>query len=386
MSRSVARIVTALLLLSAGPAVAETLYNKDGVQLSATARVIDPGAATCRIREERHTAEQYEKLQPNHGQPLNVWRVELVAANYSGKALDYLSAHLQVDSAWPPCDNWDGLGNYGKPVVWTGPLMTISDVGSIQPGDERREVEFVLVWHEEEPALGRWDINYDFAAGGVAARADGSPPTERPEVPVASETQREPTPRSLEPAPDQTCVAVDLPPVWNPERGEKRIRINWTGDCTGGLANGAGKEIYDLGDRGKVVYEGTYVDGKKHGHWTEDRSGFVSEGTYVDGKKHGHWTERDPGGYVSEGAYVDGKKHGYWNEQGPLGVSEGSYVHGEQDGYWIFRQSGKGDEWVVYEGLFVEGSRNGQRWTRRWATGDVTYECYAANGDRRLCK
>ena len=155
-----------VLLLTIAPAGAETLYNQDGVQLSATARVIDPGAAECRIREERHTSEQYEKLKPNHGQPLDVWRVELVLANYSGKVLDYLSAHLNVESAWPPCDNWDGLGNYGKPVVWTGPLMTIHDVGSVAPGEERREIEFVLAWHEDDPALGRWDIDYDFEAGG----------------------------------------------------------------------------------------------------------------------------------------------------------------------------------------------------------------------------
>ena len=82
-------------------------------------------------------------MKPNHGQPLDVWRVELVVANYSGKVLDYLGAHLHVESSWPPCD-WDGLGNYGKQVVWTGPLMSIQDVGSVEPGEERREIEFVL--------------------------------------------------------------------------------------------------------------------------------------------------------------------------------------------------------------------------------------------------
>ena len=106
---------------------AETLYNRDGVRFSATVQEIDPGGATCRIREERHSAEEYERLKPNDGQPLNVWRVELVVANYSGKALDYLSAHLNVESSWPPCDNWDGPeSHYGKSIVWTGPLMSIS--------------------------------------------------------------------------------------------------------------------------------------------------------------------------------------------------------------------------------------------------------------------
>lgn len=37
MSRSAARVATALLLLPAGPAAAETFYNQDGVLMSATA-------------------------------------------------------------------------------------------------------------------------------------------------------------------------------------------------------------------------------------------------------------------------------------------------------------------------------------------------------------
>lgn len=158
------RVFLPLATLLALPAAAETLYDRDGVQLTASTRLINADAATCRIREDRHTTEQYEKLRHNDGQPMGVWRVELVVANYSGKVLDYLNAHLNVRSEWPPCDHWDGLGNYGKPVVWTGPLMTIQEVGSVQPGEERREVEFVLTFHEQEPAFGRWDIDYTFEA------------------------------------------------------------------------------------------------------------------------------------------------------------------------------------------------------------------------------
>ena len=102
--------------------------------------------------------------------------MELVVANYSGKALDYLSAHLNVESSWPPCDHWDGPeSHYGKSIVWTGPLMTISDVGSVPPGEERREIEFVLAWHEDDPVLGRWNMRLrlcrrcDFGGPGRAA-------------------------------------------------------------------------------------------------------------------------------------------------------------------------------------------------------------------------
>ena len=123
-------------------------------------------------------------------------------ANYSGKVLDHLSAHLNVESAWPPCDNWDGLGNYGKQVVWTGPLMTIQDVGSVEPGEERREIEFVLVFHDQEPALGRWDIDYDFEAGGEAAPAAAG--AERP-APAGTDAQGERT-AGRQVAPEPTCA------------------------------------------------------------------------------------------------------------------------------------------------------------------------------------
>lgn len=41
-------------------------------------------------------------------------------------------------------------------------------------------------------------------------------------------------------------------------------------------------------------------------------NGEVYEGPYVDGKKHGQWTERFADGQVEEGPYVDDKRHGLW--------------------------------------------------------------------------
>jgi len=63
-------------------------------------------------------------MWPPRRQPLDVWRVELVVANYSGRVLDYLSAHRNVESSWPPCDDWDGLGNYRKPVAVSPPFSS----------------------------------------------------------------------------------------------------------------------------------------------------------------------------------------------------------------------------------------------------------------------
>ena len=56
-----------------------------------------------------------------------------------------------------------------------------------------------------------------------------------------------------------------------------------------------------------------------------------AEGPYVDGKKHGRWTERLADGGVAEGPYVDDKPHGRWT----LRFGDGStkvreFRHGER--------------------------------------------------------
>ncbi|MDE2692342.1 MAG: hypothetical protein OXI49_17750 [Acidobacteriota bacterium] len=318
-----------LLSLAIGPVGAETLYNKDGVQMSATARPIEPGAATCRIREERHSTAEYERLKPNDGQPLDVWRVELVVANYSGRVLDYLNAHLNVKSDWPPCDHWDGPeSSYGpQQVKWTGPLMTIHEVGSVQPGEERREIRFVLAWHDDDPVLGRWDINYTFEDSPPEA-GGGS------EAPV-----RQAIPDPLDPArggaqfqPDETCADVSFRKscwieienhpgcyVWNPFPQTEET-ITWSGGCTGGRPSGTGELAWSFTDSGGKPRTSSHIgemrDGQRHGHWVDQSAsfeGYVDEGSYVDDKRHGYWISKDDEGHVFfHGPYVGGKAHGRW--------------------------------------------------------------------------
>ena len=362
-----------MLAVSGGSASAEMFYNRDGIQLSATARAIDPGAAVCRVREERHTVEQYEKLKANDGQPLDIWRVELVLANYSGKVLDYVSAHLNVESAWPPCDHWDGPErNYGKPIVWTGPLMSIHDVGSVQPGEERREVEFVLAFHDEEPALGRWDIDYDFEAGAASEPAGSNTPGgQATDAPSAGSRS---LPNGIRAA--QTCSSREGEPscwmetvnqpgcyVWNPYP-EREETVTWTGDCSNGLASGVGTLEWRYRDAdGQAASSGStgpLQNGKRaDGHVTiRAADGDVYEGTLLEGKRNGHWIQRFKDGEaevlsVEEGPYVSDKRNGYWVLRSADGtVSEGAFVDGKRHGRWVERQAG-GDTW---EWEYVNGS------------------------------
>ena len=175
--------------------------------------------------------------------------------------------------------------------------------------------------------------------------------------------------------------------VWVWFYGSPSNTLTWTGECSGGLAQGTGT----LKDRRGKVEEGLYVDGKKHGQWVERGSASgrvykrfyvygehvggtaeaedVMEGLLVDGKKHGQWVERDAFGRVWEGPYVDGKRHGQWVWLiGNGNLHEGPYVEGKRHGQWVERRA----DGRVNEGPYVDGKKHGQ-WVRP-LYGDEGYE------------
>ena len=379
-----------LVLVSTGPAGAETFYDQDGVQLSATARTVEVGAAVCRIREERHSAEEYARLLPNHGQLLHLWRLEMIVANSSGKVLDYLNAHVNVESEWPPCDNWGMPDGYDEFIVWTGPLMSVQEVGSVQPGEKVRETALLLAFHADRPTFGRWDIDYDFAAGTAAASA--APGAERPSV-AAADAPDARTPGQV--APEPTCAGKEVGAacwmetenqpgcyLWNPNLA-RQATVTWTGDCADGLANGAGERTWNYTNAGGEATSSTGTgglrNGEGNGQWTIRRAnGSVEEGSYVGGERNGQWTIRRANGSVEEGSYVGGEMNGQWTVRYPTkdlegntlgeigGVLEGPLVDGKMNGQYTFRWANGS----VWEGPYVDGEKNG-RWTERRVDGGV---------------
>ncbi len=165
----------------------------------------------------------------------------------------------------------------------------------------------------------------------------------------------------------------------------------WTGECSGGLAQGTGKLIRVWND-GKTTLESTghlqdgkrygswifrakgdeaegpYVEGKRHGRWVFRMvNGTVGEGSYLDGELTGNWVERLADGTVLEGLYADGKKSGHWVEHSANGtVLEGPYADGKKNGHWVERSANG----TVWEGSYVDGGRHGG-WVFRWADGAV---------------
>ena len=221
--------------------------------------------------------------------------------------------------------------------------------------------------------------------------------------------------------------------VWNDDLSEGETPI-WSGKCSGHLPEGEGTLTWyhiHKDENGKQTqrknqeHTGTFQKGKKHGKWVVrqyytsgdpawvGKPAWVEEGSYVEGKRHGHWirirpisiaieiyswlyldgeeydswgTAMRPGSSVSVeeegpdengnghltlrdsdgdewgGPYVNGKKHGHWIMKWSISrrksrVSEGSYVEGQADGKWVTRE---GDGTILSEGSYVNGKKHGK--------------------------
>ena len=120
--------------------------------------------------------------------------------------------------------------------------------------------------------------------------------------------------------------------VWNPYR-QPGSTATWTGECTGGFAQGTGTLGWAW-DGNRQTANGGMVDGKLDGHAiTREADGGVAEGPYVNGERNGHWVWRYPAGDIAEGEgpYVDGEMHGNWVIRRPNGdVEEWLFRDGER--------------------------------------------------------
>ena len=145
--------------------------------------------------------------------------------------------------------------------------------------------------------------------------------------------------------------------------------VTWTGECGGGVAQGAGTLAWAWGGNRRTD-TGRLVDGRKHDHWidrypNQEQASLaggggwdVSEGSYVNGMRHGHWLLRaTTSGTTTEGPFVDGQQTGHWVSRTADGnIQEGPRVNGVRHGRWIWR-SADGDD--IAEILYVEGERSG---------------------------
>ena len=190
-----------LLALLGSPASAEVLYDREGIQLQGTARIVSRNAATCNVVEEQYSSEEYEKLKANQGRPLHVWQLDMSVHNNTGKPLDFLSADFNIESPWPPCTNWSGEGPGGGPagefvdaeghpkrLTWADTLKVLSMPYGMRVGQVERDTVFLSVFHEDRPVFKNWSVDFTFARQGSQGRqapaaASRAAPRQRVELP-----------------------------------------------------------------------------------------------------------------------------------------------------------------------------------------------------------
>ena len=120
---------------STGVLHGQRLLEVEGIELRGGARVVEYGAGTCNVSEERETAASYERKKANHGQPVDVWQLDFSVYNGSGRPLDHLIANYRVASENPPCTNWSwpDAGRYPGPIEWGDLAGFIQRSGSGNP-------------------------------------------------------------------------------------------------------------------------------------------------------------------------------------------------------------------------------------------------------------
>ena len=184
------------LSLLAPSTSAEILYDREGIQLQGSARIVSLNAATCNVLEEKYSTEEYEKLKGNQDQPLHVWQLDFSAHNNTDKPLDFLRADFEIESATPPCTNWSGEGAGGGPagefvdangrrrsvLEWFGSSKVLSMPGGMRVGQVERDTVFLVVFHEDKPFFKNWEVYFTFP--GQRSQGQQAPaPSQSKEVP-----------------------------------------------------------------------------------------------------------------------------------------------------------------------------------------------------------
>ena len=157
------------VLLGASAVLAQPLYDQDGIRAHGTVRRVTANAATCHVLEASHSAEMYQRMKANEGEPLHLWAVDLSVVNESGRWLESLRANFNIESESPPCTNWTTHAEIPGPERWAGMFRVLQRPYGMPPNDEIRETLTLLVFRGQEPTIGLLAVNYEFTDSESAA-------------------------------------------------------------------------------------------------------------------------------------------------------------------------------------------------------------------------
>ena len=417
-------IAAALLVTSA--AQGQTLYQRDGIALQGSVRMVAGGASICHVLPEHHPAELYEGIRANHGQPLHVWRLDFAARNGSDRRLEHLTTIVRIESERPPCTTWIGLGDrYAEDAVWSDIFRVLRMPLGMEPGEEVVNTVFVLAFHGRQPKFESWQLAYRFAletalGPATVAPRDGSPASEGgPGLPpqiladryllhaeyaarhgdsvgarwAMKQVQALRAEHGLELAPEEhfryaQAWEAAAEPEQAKESAERYVQLQ--GQAAERYAEAL--ELIDRTESGQLlrpglvcaeVVDGTHCWKELDSHpgchvWDVHRSAdrlVEWTGRCSDGIAIGKGTLRRVGRIEKSehtGLLRNGKRHGPWVVRTANGtVSEGLYVGGMAFGDWVIRTASG----TLAEGPFVDNKRHG-RWVVRYKMGTVQEGTY----------
>ncbi|WP_139365140.1 MORN repeat-containing protein [Litchfieldia alkalitelluris] len=110
----------------------------------------------------------------------------------------------------------------------------------------------------------------------------------------------------------------------------------------------------------KKVYEGEFLNGKRHGKGKEFLDGFIYIGEFIEGKKHGEGTEvcKNTKTWIYKGQYSEDKRHGQGKERSNGFLYQGYFKEGNRTGYGkVYEIKSKK---LVFKGYYFEGVRQGK--------------------------
>ena len=273
MKRGLGLFLLLLLVAPVGAAQAKVLYNRDGIQLHGSAKVVAYNAATCRVVEEKYPEDVYEKMKGNDGHPLDIWQMDYSVHNGTGKLLSYLRAQFFIVSEWPPCTNWEDDRNL--PAIqykWSGRNPVIAMTYGMRLDQMVQETMYLLVFRGQEPFFKEWDVHFTFEPGAKQpgkSIPEPSPPIQRQEPGSKAGIENH---CSGKPKGSACWMELSNQPecyVWNGGL-EPDVTVTWTGECTGERAQGTGtlKWVWDGGREDfSESYRIASQDGKMHGDW-----------------------------------------------------------------------------------------------------------------------
>ena len=137
--------------------------------------------------------------------------------------------------------------------------------------------------------------------------------------------------------------------------------------------------------KGKLIYEGEYIDGKRNGKGKEydDKGNLIYEGEFYNGKRDGKGIGKEYNEYsklIYEGEYIDGIRNGRGKEYDDEGnfIYEGEFIDGIRNGIGKeYNENGK----LIYEGEYLNDKKwNGKEYHYDNMNGKLLFECKYLKG------